>query len=243
MSPSPAASRAARAGPLALLVVLVALLSTACAGHSAKTLEARSALDANQPRRALALLNDAMDVKSAKDLPENVGGDNVLFILDRSMVLQELDDYKLSSRDLQVSDKQIQLLDFSRNALDDLGKYVFSDETGPYKAPAYEKLMINTMNMVNYLARGDLEGSRVEARRLAVMQDYIKSHKDPSESLNGPGSYLAGFTFEKSGNAGEALRYYDEALQYGDYKSLYEPIRRLARAVGLPQPAHPTHPG
>jgi hypothetical protein len=221
---------------LALLVVIAALSSTACAGHASKTLEARTALDANQPRRALSLLNDAMDVKSAKELPEKVGGDNVLFILDRSMVLQELGDYKLASRDLQLSDKQIQLLDFSRNALDDLGKYVFSDETGPYKAPAYEKLMINTMNMVNYLARGDLEGSRVEARRLAVMQQYMDSKKDPSEALNGPGSYLAGFTFEKSGNASEALRYYDEALQYGDYKSLYDPIRRLAKQSSYRSP-------
>lgn len=223
-------------GGLGFLVLVVALFSTACAGHASKTLEARSALDANEPRRALALLNDAMDVKSAKELPPNVGGDNVLFILDRSMVLQELADYETSSRDLQVSDKQIQILDFSRNAIDDLGKYVFSDEAGPYKAPAYEKLMINTMNMVNYLARGDLEGSRVEARRLAVMQAFIKSHKDPSGSLNGPGSYLAGFTFEKSGKAGEALRYYDEALQYGDYKSLYDPIRRLAKQSSYRSP-------
>lgn len=223
-------------GGLVFLVVLVALLTTACGGHASKTLEARTALDANQPRRALSLLNDAMDVKSAKELPGKVGGDNVLFILDRSMVLQELGDYKLSSRDLQVSDKQIQILDFSRNALDDLGKYVFSDESGPYKAPAYEKLMINTMNMVNYLAQGDLEGSRVEARRLAVMQQYIESKKDPSEGLNGPGSYLAGFTFEKSGKATEALRYYDEALQYGDYKSLYGPIRRLAKQSSYRSP-------
>lgn len=223
-------------GGLAVLVAVVAWLTTACAGHASKTLEARSALDANEPRRALSLLNEAMDVKSAKELPQKVGGDNVLFILDRSMVLQELGNYELSSRDLQLSDKQIQLLDFSRNALDDLGKYVFSDESGPYKAPAYEKLMINTINMVNYLAQGDLEGSRVEARRLAVMQQYMESKKDPSEALNGPGSYLAGFTFEKSGNASEALRYYDEALQYGDYKSLYDPIRRLAKRSSYRSP-------
>jgi hypothetical protein len=197
-----------------------------CASHSDKTKEIRSALDAGQPRRALKLLNDQLDVDSEKELPETTDGDSSLFLLDRAMVLQQLQIYELSSRDLETSDKQIQMLDFSRNAVDDIGKYLFSDETGPYKAPPYEKLMINTMNMVNYLARGDLQGARVEARRLTVMEKYFKDH-DPKNALSAPGSYLAGFTFEKSGEYGEALRYYDEALAHGQYPSLSEPVRRL----------------
>ena len=78
------------------------------------------------------------------------------------------------------------------NALHDIGKYLFSDDVGPYKAPAYEKLMINTMNMVNYLARGDLQGARIEARRLAVMQKFLEQSENKGRSLIGLGSYLAG---------------------------------------------------
>jgi uncharacterized protein len=207
-------------------VLLVCSLAVGCASHSDKTKEIRSALDAGNPRQALTLLNEQLDTKSEKELPEKTSGDNSLFLLDRAMVLQQLQIYKWSSRDLEVSDKQIEMLDFSRNAGHDIGKYIFSDDVGPYKAPAYEKLMINTMNMVNYLAQGDLQGARVEARRLAVMQKYLKDH-DPKNALTAPGSYLAGFTFEKSGKYDEALRYYDEALEYGDYRSLSEPIKRL----------------
>jgi tetratricopeptide (TPR) repeat protein len=156
-------------------------------------------------------------------------------LLDRAMVLQQLQIYKWSRRDLEVSDKQIEILDFSRNAVDDIGKYIFSDDTGPYKAPAYEKLMINTMNMVNYLVEGDLQGARVEARRLTVMQKYLKDH-DPDNALSAPGSYLAGFTFEKSGQYDEALRYYDEALAYGEYRSLSAPIKRLMGRAGYASP-------
>jgi uncharacterized protein len=206
-----------------------------CASHSDKTKEIRSALDAGNPRHALELLNDQLDTDSEKELPEKTDGENALFLLDRAMVLQQLQIYKWSRRDLEVSDKQIELLDFSRNAVDDIGKYIFSDDTGPYKAPAYEKLMINTMNMVNYLAEGDLQGARVEARRLTVMQKYFKDH-DPENALSAPGSYLAGFTFEKSGQYDEALRYYDEALQYGDYRSLSAPIRRLLGRSGYASP-------
>src|SRR4051812_43667716 len=220
----------------ACVMLLVALAQTGCAGHADKTLAARTALDAGDPRGALKALNEVLEVKTEKELPEDLGGDNSLFLLDRAMVLQELDQYPLSSRDLEVSDKQIQVLDLSANAAADIGRYLFSDDVGPYKAPAYEKLMINTVNMMNYLARSDLNGARVEARRLAVMQKFTHDKGDAAQSLLGPGSYLAGFVFEKSGKPEDALRYYDEALAYGQYQSLAEPIRRLSQQAGYSSP-------
>ena len=73
--------------------------------------------------------------------------------------------------------------------------------------------MINTLNMLNYLEQRDLNGARVEARRLAVMQKYYRDTlNQPNNPVLGLGSLLAGFTFEKSGETDEALRYYDEAL-------------------------------
>src|SRR5688572_17955434 len=111
--------------------VLLALLGLqACAGHADRTLEARSALDAGRPKAALQLYNEELEVKSEKEVPEDIGGDNTLLILDRSMILQQLEKYSLASRDLELADKQIELLDFSRNALDSIGKYMFSDEIG-----------------------------------------------------------------------------------------------------------------
>ncbi len=219
-----------------LVSVLLALSLVACSSHSDKTRPIRTALDAAQPRQALALLNESLDVDSAKEIPDEVGGDNALLLLDRSMVLQSLGEYGFASRDLELSDKQIEVLDLSRGAGHDLGKYLFSDDTGPYKAPAYEKLMINTMGMVNYLVRGELNGARIEARRLAVMQKYLSDSEGKGVALTGPGSYLAGFAFEKSGKADEALRYYDEALQAGGYASLSAPIRRLSEQGGYRSP-------
>lgn len=219
-----------------VMMSFVALALAGCASHADKTLAARSALDAGDPKAALKALNEVLDVKSEKELPKDVGGDNSLLLLDRAMVLQELDQYPLSSRDLEISDKQIEVLDLSANAAADIGRYLFSDDVGPYKAPAYEKLMINTVNMMNYLARSDLNGARVEARRLAVMQKYTRDKGDAAQSLLGPGSYLAGFVFEKSGKPDDALRYYDEALAYGQYLSLAEPIRRLSQKSGYSSP-------
>jgi hypothetical protein len=210
----------------ALIALSVAL---GCASYSEKTKSARTALDAGRPQEALKLYNEKLGVETAAELPKDVGGEHTLLLLDRAMILQQLQDYPHSSRDLEVSDKQIEVLDFSRGAIDDIGKYLFSDSTGPYKAPIYEKLLINTVNMTNYLARSDLNGARIEARRLAVMQKFISDHENRGAELTGPGSYLAGFVFEKSGEADTALRYYDEALQNTRFESLKEPVARLAK--------------
>ncbi|MCA9628378.1 MAG: hypothetical protein KC766_11960 [Myxococcales bacterium] len=216
--------------------LMAGLLGLGCAGHASRTEGARDALDAGRPKEALALLNEELGVDSPKQQPDDLSGDDALLLLDRSMVLQQLGRYSLSSADLQAADKAIDLLDLSRGTADDIGKYLFSDDTGPYKAPPYEKLLINTMNMVNYLVRHDLNGARVEARRLAVMQQYLKEHEGQGAALTGPGSYLAGFAFEKSGRADEALRYYDEALQYGDYRSLHPVVRRMTGSSGYRSP-------
>jgi hypothetical protein len=216
-------------------VLTLALLS-GCSGHADKTLAVRTALDAGDPRGALKAIDGALEVDSEQQLPAKTGGDTALLLLDRAMVLQELEQYKLSSRDLEISDKQVEVLDLSASAAADIGRYLFSDNVGPYKAPAYEKLMINTMNMMNYLVRGDLNGARIEARRLAVMQKFTKDKGDAAEALLGPGSYLAGFVFEKSGKPEDALRYYDEALGYGQYQSLADPLRRLSQQGGYSSP-------
>jgi hypothetical protein len=230
-------ARSAWRAPSRVIALAVALGALGCAGHAAQTEAARSALDANRPREALRLFNKVLKVKSAEELPEKTTGKSTLLLLDRAMVLQQLDDYTTSSRDLEVADKAIEMLDFSRNAVHDIGKYLYSDASGPYKAPAYEKLFINTMNMVNYLARGNLSGARVEARRLAVMQKFLKDGKNPAQALTGPGSYLAGFVFEKSRSADEALRFYDEALAYGEnYRSLVGPVQRLAERSNYRSP-------
>ncbi|HET8933547.1 MAG TPA: hypothetical protein VFN67_08915, partial [Polyangiales bacterium] len=145
---------------------------------------------------------------------------------------QSVGEYTLSSRDLEVADKQVEVLDFTHSTLDDISKFMFSDDSGPYQSPAYEKLMINTLNMINYLARGDLNGARVEARRLATMQQFINDSDPKHAGVGATGSYLAGFTFEKSREPSEALHFYDEALQHNTYDTLVEPVARLAKMDG-----------
>ena len=145
------------------------------------------------------------------------------------------------------------MLDLTHDAKDTIGEYVFSGSSGKYQAPPYEKLLVNTLDMLNYLELKDLNGARVEARRLAVMQKYVvdELHERDNPVL-GLGGFLAGFTFEASDQPDEALRWYDEALQFAGFRALESPVRLLLQrspyrsprlrqleAAGPPPPAPP----
>ncbi len=213
----------------ALPALAAALAVTGCAGYAGSVTEIRSALLAGDKERALEETSDALDVGDPSELPEELDGHAPLLVLERATIKQGLARFEASAGDFRVADKHLELLDLKNDTAGNIGKYLFSDDVTTYKAPSYEKLLLNTLNMVNYLALGDLEGARVEARRLTVMQDYLSDAKQGGQSaMLSLGSYLAGFAFEMSGDEERALGYYGEALARGSYPSLRGPVQRLA---------------
>jgi hypothetical protein len=178
---------------------------------------------------AVSSINSALGVSAAADLPETWSGGRSLAVLERSMFLQALEDFDDSSHGLSAAEQELELLDLKSDPVGELGSYIYSDSARTYKTPPSERLALNAINLLNYLARGDLEGAAVEARRFQVMQDYLASLQIDA---NGPatiGTYMAGFVFEQRGEGDRALRYYDEALTGGTLQSLVEPVHRLAR--------------
>src|SRR5262249_47326974 len=138
----PRLNRAAMSLRAVVAAAAFASAISGCAGHESRTRTALEALDRGSPDQAIQALDEELEVKRPDDLP-SLAGDNALLVLDRGSVLQSMDRFKLSARDIGAADKAIDVLDMSRSAAADIGKYLFSDDTGPYKAPAYEKLLIN----------------------------------------------------------------------------------------------------
>jgi hypothetical protein len=191
----------------------------------------RSALDAGDPRAAIHLLNQNMGVGHDDDVPLDLGSDRALYLLDRASVQQSLARFDPSRRDFEAADKAIDMLDLAHDARDTIGEYVFSGSSGKYQAPPYEKLLVNTLDMLNYLELRDLNGARVEARRLAVMQRYVADDlHEADSSVLGLGAFLAGLTFEESGETDEALRWYDASLEFPGFAALRDPVQRLLQA-------------
>lgn len=208
--------------------VALSLATLACATYSERTEAARDAMQRGDVAGGVKELNRFLKVRKSEDLPKKWKKDFELVVLERATMLQALGLYKLSERDFSVADKQLELLDIARDGAGKLGKYVYSDSATKYKTSPTEKLSLNAMNMCNYLVRGDLSGAKVEAKRFTVMRNYLRDY-DPEHEHGAFGSYLAGFVYEQLGDADEALRYYDEALQERELATLRGPIEALAK--------------
>lgn len=178
---------------------------------------------------AVSSINSALGVSAASDLPESWSGGRSLAVLERSTFLQALEDFEDSSRGLSAAEQELELLDLKSDPVGEIGSYIYSDSARTYKTPPSERLALNAINLLNYLARGDLEGAAVEARRFQVMRDYLASLQIEATGPATIGTYMAGFVFEQRGEGDRALRYYDEALTGGTLQSLVEPVHRLAR--------------
>lgn len=208
----------------------VALLE-ACGGHESHTVRVRSALDRGRPEEAVSALDDVLGVKPG-ELPNSLKGDKALFVLDRATIYQELGKYDASKRDYQAVDKAIELLDLSRNATDSLGEYLFSDDAGNYRAPPTERLLLNAMNIINYLETKDSQGALVEARRFAVMQKFTGDGAETKPESEAFGSLMAGTAYETAGQLDEALRFYKDALRVSKPTSIQAAVRRMGAEGG-----------
>jgi len=214
----------------AVFVLLAAAAISACATYTDRMRGARDAASLGDYAGAIASMNHALGVGSADELPDRFGGNRPLVVLERGTLLQAQSRYDRSQRDLTAAEQEIELLDLTADGIGALGKYLYSDSVRKYRAPPSERLALNAINLLNYLAVGDLSGAAVEARRFTVMREYLATEGIEAVRPAALGAYLAGVVFEHLGEGDRALRYYDEALAAGDLPSLVSPVRRLAAA-------------
>ncbi len=202
-----------------------------CAGYESTSAPLGRALD--EGRRAVAVkgLNDALGVGAADDGRFADGPDAPLVLLERAMVLLAEGRHGLSARDFQAADADLEVLDLDGDAVGSLGRYLWSDAATVYRAPPYEKTILNTLNMLNYLVMGHLSGARVEARRLIVSERHLGDQEDV-HGLSALGAYLSGFTFERSGRWDQAMRHYADAKVRGGVPTLEAAIEDLHRRTG-----------
>lgn len=212
-----------------VLVVCAASLASGCATYTDHLAKASLAASSGNYTAAVAQVNTVLGVDSDDRLPDRWSGDRSLAALERGSLQQALTQFADSARDLSAAEQELELLDLKTDPVGALGSYLYSDSVKTYKTPPTERLALNAVNLLNYLARGDLDGAAVEARRFQVMREYLDSLDIDAHSPATLGTYLAGFVFEQRGEGDRALRYYDEALLDGPLDSLLLPVARLAR--------------
>jgi len=213
-----------------VLALVLALTLAGCATYTDRILTANQAASAGNYPAAVASLNKVLDVDSDDELPESWGADSALATLERGVLQQSLQRYEASARDLSAAEQELELLDLSRDPVGEVARYIYSDSAQPYKAPLTERLALNPINLLNYLAADNLEGAAIEARRFQVTREFLSSEDKETGAQGVLGTYLAGFVFEQRGEGDRALRYYEETLEQNPLEQLTGPVHQLAQA-------------
>ncbi len=211
-----------------------AAIAAGCATYSDKLRAAHEAAARDDWRAAEQQINSMIGVSSRHELPETWNSERSLGVLERSVVLLAQGAWPESARDLSAAESELELIDLKLDTVGKIGTYVYSDSAEEYRASPLELTALNVINMLNYLAMLDLSGAAVEARRYQVMRNYLDTlgTEQPRGRL---GAYLAGFIFERLGEADRALRYYQDVLEERKLASLDAPVARRARLAPSPE--------
>lgn len=214
-----------------VFTLFIALTVSGCASYSTSIREAQADLRAGRPEVAIDVVNDRLDVEKRTDTPGNLQKNRVLLLLERATLLQAVGDYQLAARDMMAVDQRMEWLDLDGVKSVDLAKYLYSGSSTPYRAPAYERMLLNALNMVNFLAMGNYQGAKVEARRFQLLEEFFVD-SDSNQVVLGEllslGNYLSGVAFEGSREYDLAIRYYGRAWVHG-----YRPDELRERIVDL----------
>lgn len=174
-------------------LLFVPTLGSGCGGYARSVAQARHALEQGKAERAQQHINQALEDAPDPHLP--------LLHLERAIARHQLGDLRGASADYQLADDALEVLDYTSATAEEVSSYLYSDDAAPYRPPAYEKALINLLNLMSYLERGDLSGARVEGKRFLVYVDYFKDLARQGEAsmsaltpLLGLGASLGAYT-------------------------------------------------
>jgi len=208
------ARRAPRShSPLSRALLLSFLsLCLGCGGYTQRVAKARHALERGDAERSVAQLDKAIEDAPEAHLP--------LLHLERAIARHQLGALKAASEDYQYADELLEVLDYTSATAEEVASYLYSDDSAPYRPPAYEKALINLLNLMSYLERGELSDARVEGRRFRVYADYFKDRVregDAEESSLAPlltlGAALGAYVALSVGDRADALRWAEQSEQ------------------------------
>jgi hypothetical protein len=224
-------------GPISLppfLAVLVLL--TGCGPSVNRYLLIEQSLFAGNPQQAAAIVEQTEKEYGAKG--------RLLYEMDRGMVLQLAARYQQSSAALERADEEVERL-YTRTIRSETAAFLTNDNALPYEGDAYEHVMINVINALNYAARGQLQEALVEARRIDHRLNVLSDRVTDADQYRNDGfaRYLSGILYEAVGDLNNAFIAYRNAYEaYGSMQgwskmsappSLRSDLLRTAEALNL----------
>jgi hypothetical protein len=212
-------------------IAIVAIVASGCGGYTQRMEAVRSAVIVGDVESALHNV-DAMiaEAEAGKKPYEN---DLPLLLLERGSLYQARQDHAAAVADFGHADAMLEVLDLTPDRVGAAAEYLWSGSASLYRPPIYEKLMVNVAALASYLALGDTNGARVEARRLGVLLEYFDNTELAGHGMLGAANAMAGLAMELGGDDQSALRFYLAAWEIGDAPGLAESVVRLSEGTTL----------
>lgn len=210
--------------PFHSIVFLSLFLSAAgCASYTDETRAIRSDYMARSYQTALNELENS----SLKDSDSS----ELLYLLEKAMILDRMGQREKSRRLLIEADKLADKL-YTVSVSKTAASFVMNDAATDYSGEDYEKVAIHTQLALSFLADGNLESARVQARKINSKLNEINQGYDSHKNRYGEDAfalYLAGMIYEARGEWDSAIIDYWKAL------NLYEGDYRLFVRGGVPE--------
>ena len=114
------------------------------------------------------------------------GEDAVLYHLEKGMLYHHHGQWDASAQHFQQAERTIEA-NFTRSISKNVQALLVNDLQLDYVGEAYEDFYLNTLNIINYLQKDDLEGAAVEARRVThKLETFSDRHQGLTASLVNP---------------------------------------------------------
>jgi hypothetical protein len=199
----------------AVVTALVALELSGCASYSDLIGEIRGEFIAGDYQAALEQI-DKSKIKSDSS-------SQLLYHLERAMILDRIGKLDDSRSELLKADRLADSL-YTVSVSKTAASFVVSDDVGDYAGEDYERVAIQTMLALSFIASDDLANAQVAARRInSKLAEIVGTYgKDAKATYNDDAfaRYLAGMIHEARGDVDNAIVEYGKAM--GLYAKGYE---------------------
>ena len=150
--------------------------------------------------------------QSVKEKAEKDGGDQVVYLFEYATALQAAKEYKESTKAFLQAEDLTDIKDY-HSLSRQTGSLLLNEGMVQYKGEDYEKVLINAMLAINFLAQGDLSAAQVETRKLNDKLYKYRFEAKRNYEQNPFAFYLSAMIWEENKN-------WDSA--YIDFKRTYD---------------------
>ncbi len=162
---------------------------------------------------------DALETSSLAKSDKN----RLLYLMEKGLLLHLGGEYAQSNEVLEEADLLAEQL-FTRSVSEETLSFVTNDNLIAYAGADYEDVYINYYKALNYINLGDMEGARVECRRIDEKLNYLADTFGSADTFK-ESAFLRlfmGLTFEASGDDNNAFIAYRNSLEaYRDTQERY----------------------